>query len=48
MKIRFVVGIYEFQNGVMFMFGALQLSLNENIAAFFGLATVLATFSKFG
>jgi hypothetical protein len=45
-KIWFVVGIYRVQKGAMLMFGALQLSLNENIALFFGLATVLATFSK--
>ncbi len=28
------------------MFGTLKLSLNENIVAFFGWVTVLATFSK--
>jgi hypothetical protein len=45
-KIRFVVGIYGVQKGVMEMFGTLKLSLNENIAAFFGWVTVLASFSK--
>jgi hypothetical protein len=28
------------------MFGTFKLSLNENIVTFFGLVTVLATFSK--
>jgi hypothetical protein len=46
LKIWFVEGIFRLKSGLNGMFWTLNLSSDVDILAFFGLATVLATFSK--